>query len=118
MTFPRKQDSSELQAGRFDSVLDRRDSAEGFMGSMGVVAGQPVGRHVAHFLNLLDEQGITCSMNRVDEVSDNLAMKSFFSSLKNRAHGQKGLSNPWASPFRHVRPHRVLLQPDALAFDA
>ena len=42
---------SEVEVGeQFDTVLDRWDSAEGFMGSMVVVAVQPIGRHVAHFL--------------------------------------------------------------------
>lgn len=36
----------------------------------------------AHLQQLLREQGITCSMSRAGEVRDNLAMESFFSSMK------------------------------------
>lgn len=36
--------------GQFDTVLDRRDSAEGVVGSVVVVAVQPVGCHVTYLL--------------------------------------------------------------------
>ena len=37
---------------------------------------------------------------------------------QDRAHGQEGVPHTRAGPFRCVRLHRVLLQPDAPAFDA
>lgn len=42
-----------------------------------------------HFQRLLDEQGITCSMSRAGEVWGNLAMESFFSSLKTERIARK-----------------------------
>lgn len=42
----------------FYTVLDRRDAAQGFMGSMMVVAVQPVGRHIAHFLQRLEQVAV------------------------------------------------------------
>jgi hypothetical protein len=42
---------SELEFAKlFDTVLDRWDLAEGIMGSMVVVAVQPIGRQVTYFL--------------------------------------------------------------------
>ena len=35
-----------------------------------------------HFQELLDENGVTCSMSRSGNIWDNAAMESFFSSLK------------------------------------
>lgn len=42
-----------------------------------------------HFQELLQEQGITCSMSRAGEVWDNAAMESFFSSLKTERTARK-----------------------------
>jgi len=42
-----------------------------------------------HFQKLLAEQGITCSMSRAEEVWDNSAMESFFSSLKTERTARK-----------------------------
>ena len=42
-----------------------------------------------HFQQLLQEQGITCSMSRAGEVWDNSAMESFFSSLKTERTARK-----------------------------
>ncbi|WP_156895572.1 IS3 family transposase [Massilia putida] len=42
-----------------------------------------------HFQQLLNEQGITCSMSRAGEVWDNSAMESFFSSLKTERTARK-----------------------------
>jgi len=70
-----------------------------------------------HFQRLLDEQGITCSMSRAGEVWDNSAMENFFSSLKTERTARK-VQDTRPGPLRCVRLHRVLLQPDALAFDA
>ncbi|MGY4828076.1 IS3 family transposase [Sphaerotilaceae bacterium SBD11-9] len=42
-----------------------------------------------HFQNLLEDQGITCSMSRAGEVWDNSAMESFFSSLKTERTARK-----------------------------
>ena len=40
----------EVEVGeQFDTVLDRWDSAKGFIGSMVVVSAQPVGGHVSDF---------------------------------------------------------------------
>lgn len=39
---------------QFDTVLDRWDVAEGFMGAMVVVSVQPVGRHVTHLLQAIE----------------------------------------------------------------
>ena len=42
---------SEVEVGeQFDTVLDRRNSAESFMGTVVVVSVQPIGRHVTHLL--------------------------------------------------------------------
>lgn len=41
------------------------------------------------FQELLKEQGIRCSMSRADEVWDNSAMESFFSSLKTEKTSRK-----------------------------
>ncbi len=42
-----------------------------------------------HFQQLLKEHGITCSMSRADEVWENSAMESFFSSLKTERTARK-----------------------------
>ena len=42
-----------------------------------------------HFQELLNEQGIACSMSRAGEVWDNSAMESFFSSLKTERTARK-----------------------------
>ena len=44
-----------------------------------------------HFLRLLTEQGITCSMSRAGEVWDNSAMESFFSTLKIERVNRRGI---------------------------
>ena len=71
-----------------------------------------------HFQRLLDEQGITCSMSRAGEVWDNSAMESFFSSLKDQAHGPHGVPQQGTGACRCVQLHRTVLQPDSTAFDA
>ena len=42
-----------------------------------------------HFQELLKAQGITCSISRANEVWDNSAMESFFSSLKTERTARK-----------------------------
>ena len=50
---------SEVEVGeQFDTVLDQRDSAEGFMRSMVVVAVQPVGRHVSNLLQGIEHVAV------------------------------------------------------------
>ena len=49
-----------------------------------------------HFQQLLNEQGITCSMSRAGEVWDNSAMESFFSSLKTERTARKVCSREQA----------------------
>ena len=40
---------------------------------------------------LMADNGVVCSMSRSGNVWDNAAMESFFSSLKDRAHGQQNV---------------------------
>jgi putative transposase len=77
--------TSQLVTDALMMAVWRRGSARWYVSCLG-----PSGAATAQAcLELLREQGITCSMSRAGEVWDNSAMESFFSSLKTEKTARK-----------------------------